>query len=224
MKIDYYVEKWDKEFEPIFNRIVNHPYVIDVSDGKLPREKLVHLVKDQYFIVAGDLRNEIATAARAPQLWVQDFFREMANAERTALNNLLRIAKVLGLKEKDLEYNAPSPGTLAFTNFFGRLANYGTAGEVASEMLFTFPPFAPNCKKIFHGLKKHYGFKEKDLAFFNIWGTPDYPIIRRKFMDIMSLYLDEHNLKKMWVAGKLGLEYEAIFWDTVYGEESPFQK
>jgi len=224
LKIDDYVEKWDEEFAPIVEKIVDHPFVLDVCDGKLPKEKLVHLVRDQYFIVAGDLRNEIATAARAPQIWVQDFFREMANAERTALNNLFKIAKVLGLDEKKMEYNDPSPGTLAFTNFFGRLANYGTAGEVASEMLFTFPTWEPNCKKIFYGLKKYYGFKEKDLAFFNIWGTSDYPIIKRKFMDIMALYLDEHNLKKMRVAGKLGLEYEAIFWDTVYGEEKPFQK
>jgi thiaminase len=125
------------------------------------------------------------------------------------------LAGALGVDAEELEDSEPHAGSLAFTNYFTRLATYGTAGEIASALTIDFEVWGENCLRLSKGLKKHYKLTTEDTEFLEGF----YPISPQFYDNTIKIIGDyvikEKERKKMRVAVRLGLDYELIFWDTV---------
>jgi thiaminase len=125
------------------------------------------------------------------------------------------MAKALGIGDQELEASEPHAGSLAFTNYFTRLATYGTEGEIASAIIIDFEVWGENCSRISKGLKKHYNLTSEDTKFLDGF----YPITSQfydKITNIIGEYTrTEKDMKKMLIATRLGLDYELMFWDTM---------
>ena len=209
------VEELKKEFKPLIERIVNHPYVAEVEGGKAPLEKLKLFVKEQFHIVSGDLRNLALYIVNSPSLPIQDFYLQLLSGEWMGLDNLFILAKALGLGEDELRDSEPLAGSFAFTSYFTRLGVYGSPGEIATALIIDFEAWGWNCKRISDGLKKHYGLSVDDTRFLDAF-YPISPEFYEKVFSIIDEYtITDENKKKMRMAAKLGLEFELMFWDTM---------
>jgi thiaminase len=211
-----FLEELRKEFQPLRRKILAHPFVASVENGKASREKLKYFVKQQFHIINGDFRNLALYIAFSPTQWIRDFFLELINGESSALYNLFKLAKAVGVDAKRLESSEPDAGSLAFTNYFTRLATYGTAGEIASALIIDFEVWGENCNKLSKGLKKHYQLTSEDTRFLEGF----YPINPKFYDNVMKIIGDfvtkEKERIKMRTAARLGLDYELIFWNTIH--------
>jgi thiaminase len=210
-----FLEELREEFKPLRKRILTHPFVGSVEKGKASVEKLKFFVEQQFHIVNGDFRNLALYIAFSSNQWIRDFFFELIQGERSALDNLFKMAKALGIGDQELEASEPHAGSLAFTNYFTRLATYGTEGEIASAIIIDFEVWGENCSRISKGLKKHYNLTSEDTKFLDGF----YPITSQfydKITNIIGEYTrTEKDMKKMLIATRLGLDYELMFWDTM---------
>src|SRR3972149_3998174 len=141
-----FLEELREEFQPLRKRILTHPFVGSVEKGEASVEKLKFFVEQQFHIVNGDFRNLALYIAFSSNQWIRDFFFELIQGERSALDNLFKMAKALGIGDQELEASEPHAGSLAFTNYFTRLATYGTAGEIASAIIIDFEVWGENCR------------------------------------------------------------------------------
>ncbi len=212
-----FLEELREEFQPLQDRILAHPFINRVEKGKAPDSKLKFFVKQQFHIVSGDFRNIALYIAFSPDRRIRDFFFGLIQGERSALENLFKMAEALGISPRELEESEPHAGALAFTNYFTRLATQGSAGEIASAMAIDFEVWGENCGRLSKGLKKHYGLSAQDTKFLDGF----YPITPQFYDDVISI-IGEYagtagGRKKMRTAAKLGLDYELMFWDTVEG-------
>ena len=205
-----------KEFQPIRKKILTHPFVGGVERGKTPIKNLQFFAKQQFHIVSGDFRNLALYIAFSPNQKIRNFFLYLIGGERSALDNLFRMANALDLSTNELVNSEPHAGSLAFTNYFTRLATYGSAGEIASSIIIDFEVWGENCHRISKGLKKHYGLTSEDTKFLDGF----YPIGSEFYSSILSIIGEyarmEGNKKKMKTAARLGLDYELMFWDTMH--------
>lgn len=204
-----------KDFGPLTRKILSHPFIREAEAGKLSKQKLQRFVKEQYHIILGDFRNLALYLATAPELWIQDFFLVMVNAERSAYEHLLQLGKALGVTE-DMRNSDPLPGALAFTSFFTRLASHGSHGQVASAIVLDLEVWGENCRKLSDALKKNYGLTSEDTGFLDAF----HPVsleFKARAMKIVEHYLPRPKEEKnMRIACRLALEYELMFWDAVY--------
>jgi len=211
-----FVQSLTKELEPLTKRILDHPFIKDAESGKLGRDRLRQFVEEQYHIITGDFRSLALYTAFAPEMWIQDFFLGILNAERKAYDNLVKLGKAFDVSLEDMMNSEPTPGAFAFTNYFTRLATHGSIGQVASAMVLDLDVWGANCHKLSEALRKRYGLKTEDTSFLDAF----YPIpadFRDHGLKIIDYYLKrEGEERKMKESARLALEYELMFWDAVY--------
>jgi len=205
-----------KELQPIRKKILTHPFVGGVERGKTSIKSLQFFTRQQFHIVSGDFRNLALYIAFSPNQKIRDFFLHLIDGERSALDNLFRMAKALELSTNELVNSEPHAGSLAFTNYFTRLATYGSPGETASSIILDFEVWGENCHRISKGLKKHYGLTSEDTKFLDGF----YPIGSEFYSSTLSIIGEyirmEGNKRKMKTAARLALDYELMFWDTMH--------
>jgi thiaminase/transcriptional activator TenA len=214
-----FLEELKEEFQPVIKKILTHPFVDGVEKGEAPDYKLRFFVKQQFHIVSGDFRNLALYIAFSPNRRIRDFFFELIQGERSALDNLFKMAEALGVSTKELEDSEPHPGSLAFTSYFTRLAAYGTAAETACAIILDFEVWGENCSRLSIGLKKHYNLTAQDTKFLDGF-YPVTPQFYDNIINIIGEYVGTaENRKKMRIAARLGLDYELMFWDTMEGHK-----
>lgn len=220
--INKYLEDIRKEFHPLRKNILSHPFVKGFERGIFPLEKLRFFAKQQFHIINGDLRNLALYVALSPEQWIRNFFIDLIQEERIALENLFKFAGALKLSIKELKYSEPHSYCLAFTNYFTRLATYGTLGEIAASILLDFECWGENCNRLSKALKKLYGLSPDETKFLDGF----YPIPKEFYETIIKI-IGKHSLtsedrKRIRTAVRLALEYELMFWDSVnnHGDKS----
>jgi thiaminase len=203
------------ELAPLRTEVLESPFVERVRLGRVSESDLRRFAEQEYFIVNGDLRNIALTLTKTKDRYSLDFFMKMVNGERKALDNLLAFAAAINLTEQDLKQSRPITGCLAFTNFFGKLAMFGSPAQVSVEMEMTFDIWGANCLAVSDGLKEHFRLGDSELQFFTWWRDATYT----QFLDehceniiVPSLESEPDLLRE---AGRLGVEYELEFWQSL---------
>jgi len=204
--------------EPLTKRILGHAFIGEAKEGRLSREKLRRFVKEQYHIITGDFRNLALYTAFAPEMWIQDFFLAILNAERKAYDNLVILGKALGVGLEEMARSEPMPGALAFTNYFTRLATHGSIGQVASALVLDLDVWGANCHALSEALRGRYSLRREDTAFLDAF-HPVPEDFRERAAKVIEYYLVKQGEEgKMRESARLALEYELMFWDTVYAD------
>src|SRR5574341_217799 len=102
-----FLEELREEFQPLRKKILTHPFVGSVEKGKAYVEKLKFFTEQQFHIVSGDFRNLALFTAFSSNQWTRDFFFELILGERSALDNLFKMAKALGIGGRELGASEP---------------------------------------------------------------------------------------------------------------------
>jgi thiaminase len=204
------------ELEATETKLRTHPYVAAVQRGDIPRDKLHHIVAEEYHIVSSDLRSIGELLSRFGHTASGPFFAGAYQGEQAALAALKKLAATLGMSEADLQDYEPMAGAHAYTAYMAWLAHYGEDAQVAAAFAVNFPAWGANCGKLSAALQDKYGLSAEDVTFFSNFAKP-IPGFQEAAAAIVDAGLargvSERDIKR---AVRLLQDYELMFWDTLY--------
>jgi thiaminase len=204
-----------KELQPVSERLLHHPYVQALEEGKIAREKLALFAGEQYNIIASDLKSAAYLVSRFGSAPSRDFFLGILQGERAAWDALLTFAHALGLSETQLHEHEPLPGAHAYTCYMAWLALYASDAEIAAAYLVNFPAWGESCSRLSRILKERFGLGEKEIVFFDLFASLP-ATFEANALSVIQQGLDcgtEPRLIRR--AARLLQAYELMYWDAL---------
>jgi len=205
-----------RDLEPVNEKLLRHPYLESLEEGRIEKEKLRAFAGEQYTIIGSDLRSVAHLVTRFGDSPSRDFFLGILQGEKAAWDSLLVFARALGMQEEDLRGYEPLPGSQAYTCYMAWLALYSSDAEIAAAYLVNFPAWGQNCGRVSRILRERYGFNQPDLSFFDLFSSPP------STFEANALAVMERGLSRgvdprlVSRAARLLQAYELMFWDTLY--------
>ncbi len=219
------VGQLEREIEPFVAQVADGPFVRAVLDGSFPLDGIRFVHMNHYHLIVNDMANLNVYVAKARDEEEMLFFHFMAAEEKNHFESVFLLDAGLGLDAQAVRAFEPHPGCLIRTNYFSRLAQYGSPGEVALAILLNFPVWAGGAKREAQGLKQHYGMGNP------VPGTDKYDTdildrfegatagFREQALRIIARDLaDPFNEVRLRRAGLWAAECEAIVWQFYYEE------
>ena len=206
-----------QDLQTVTEKLLHHPYVQALEEGKIGREKLRLFAGEQYSIIASDLKSVAYLLSRFGSAPSRDFFLGILQGERAARDTLLTFADALGLSEAQLCEHEPLAGAHAYTCYMAWLALYASEAEIAAAYLVNFPAWGQNCGRLSGILKERFGLGQKEVAFFDLFASPP-TTFEADALSVIQQGLDrgiEPSLIQR--AARLLQAYELMYWDTLYG-------
>jgi pyrroloquinoline quinone (PQQ) biosynthesis protein C len=205
-----------EELRPVEARIVGHPYLSALERGEVSRAGLQEFARQQYHIIASDLRSVALAVARAPAGAAQDFFRHALQAEAAAFEHLKAFGTALGLTEEALRAADPVPRAFGYSAYVTWLACYGSAAEFAAAFLVNLPAWGANCGRVSRALQSRYGLASAAVAFFDMFATPPAGFEEAAtavITDGVARGVEPGLIRR---AAYLLQGYELLYWDTLH--------
>jgi len=208
------VEKIRMDLRPLDEKILGHPYIMALNEGKLPQDSLRTFAGQQYHIITSDLRSIAGLLSRHGQLPSRPWLLAVLQGEAAALDALFTLAKKLSMSESDLKNFEPIPAGHAYCTYVAWLGMYGSDGELAGAFLVNFAAWGANCGKMSKALQDRYGLTKEEVAFFELFSK--IPPSEKQILEVIQGALDRgvepaliHRAARMLQA------YELMFWDAM---------
>jgi len=208
------VKKSRMDLRPLDEKILGHPYILALNEGKIPQDSLRTFAGQQYHIITSDLRSIASLLSRHGPLPSRPWLLAVLQGEAAALDALLTFAKKLSMNESDLKTFEPIPAAYAYCTYVAWLGMYGSDGELAGALLVNFAAWGANCGKMSKALQEHYGLTKEEVAFFELFSQ--MPPFEKQVLEVIQGALDRgiepaliHRAARMLQA------YELMFWDAM---------
>jgi thiaminase len=208
------VEKIRMDLRPLDEKILGHPYILALNEGKLPLDSLRAFAGQQYHIITSDLRSIAGLLSRHGQLPSRPWLLAILQGEAAALDALFTLAKKLSMSESDLKNFEPIPAAHGYCTYVAWLGIYGSDGELAGAFLVNFAAWGTNCGKMSKALQDRYGLTKEQVAFFELFSQ--IPPSEKQILEVIQGALDRgvepaliHRAARMLQA------YELMFWDAM---------
>jgi len=210
------IEKIRADLKPLDERILGHPYLHALEEGRVPLDSLKVFAGQQHHIISSDLRSIALILSREGMGPSRRFLMKVLQGEAAALDALHTFAEALGLKISDLESCEPLPAAHAYCAYVAWLALYGSDAELAGALLVNFPAWGANCGRMRAALREKYGFAPSALAFFDLFA--DMLPFEQEAVVIVQSALDRGiPAALIHRAARMLQGYELMFWDAMGG-------
>jgi len=210
------VGKIRSDLKPLEEKILGHPYLKALEEGRVPLDSLNVFAGQQHHIVISDLRSIALILSGEGMRPSRHFLMNVLQGEAAALDALHAFAEALGLNISHLEVFEPLPAAHAYCTFVAWLALYGSDAELAGALLVNFPAWGANCGRMRAALREKYGLAPSALVFFDLFA--DMPPFEQEAIAIIQNALDR-GLPAQLIhrAARMLQGYELMFWDAMAG-------
>ena len=216
------VEELTNSLKPFAQEVEDGDYANSVLDGVFPIDGIKFVRFNHYHLLMNDSANLNYYVTKARSELEMEFFHYMAAEEMNHVNGLFLLTDAMGISRKELMSSYPNSMCLFRTNYFSRLALYGTPGEIALGILLNFPVWAAGARALSKGLKKNYGFGKSttDPDKLDTDVLDRFSKATRGFqiqaIDILAADLNEETEESMAHVGNLAVDYETLVWKNYY--------
>ncbi len=205
------------EARPLWDKIVNHPFVVELYKGTLPIEKFKFYTIQDYNYLIGMMRTFSLIAAKSePEVAAKAL--ELAYADATVeMENYKRLLDKLGLSFEEVVRTTPAPTNTAYMNFLIATASLGSPLE---GLVATLPCFWSY---------QYIAEVHKDLLEYNpnplyrewasVYLSYEYKHIVEELKRLVDRLYEESKYEKLKALFITGSKYEYLFWDMAYKME-----
>ena len=124
------------KYSYLWDRLFNHPFVVEMGNGTLALDKFQFYVKQDYYFLVQYNRMLALAAAKAPDLENIGRFASLLNETLNVEMELHRaFSRKFDVSPEELEATRPAPVTLAYTDYLLRVAYEGTLTDVIANLL-----------------------------------------------------------------------------------------
>ncbi|MFH1070055.1 MAG: hypothetical protein V1794_10600 [Candidatus Glassbacteria bacterium] len=198
-------------------KVRRHPYVASVEAGQASRDSLKGFAGHQYYIIGSDLASVAQLISRHGAQAGREYLLGILTGESAAFDACLKFAGALGMDQAELAAYEPLPAGAAYAHFMAWLGSRGSACEFAAAILVNFAAWGSNCARMGLALRAKYGFKDEELAFFDLFvGSP--PSFEQDSLEVIDHGLARGVEPSLVVrAARLLQGYELMYWDAMEG-------
>ena len=209
------IQELRERHHELWERMVTHPFVVEMGDGTLPVEKFrAYFLQDYVFV--NDLLPLMSLAmAKAPNIEaasrINRFLAGILNPENDLF---LRAFKELGASEAEYSSASASPTTQAFADFLTRTGLEGSFEEILMVM------YVAEGTYLDWGTRLLEAGKRPENPIYREWIEIHGPDVLGELVGWMRDHLDAAELgdrrPRIERAFLTALRYEYMFWEAAY--------
>lgn len=200
----------------IWNKILNHPFVLELYMGSLPIPKFKYYILQDYNYLVTMVRVLSIVAAKAPNITQSKTALHLAYSTVTGeMENYERLLREMGLTIEDAAATTPNPTNIAYMNFLISTSLLNDYWVTLATLLPCFWTYSEIAEK--H--KEKLEFNKSVL--YRKWASTYLSEEYRNLVELFKDEVDASNLTvdQMWPYFELASKYEYMFWSSVYSEE-----
>ncbi len=203
---------WEKE-------LFNSPFLHDLYEGKLPRQKFAEYLIQDYHYLTGLARAMAMAAARAEDLFtIRAFYSHLRITIDYEFPRVWKMMTRFGVRKAVLENSSPKPGTEEYASFlFDTCASCSPAEVVAAIYPCNFS-YRVIGKKIRPALRKYYNVPEAYISF-NLYQRRVFTESATDTLKVLAMGTAEASKvqeKKILAKFYAATKFERGFWDQNY--------
>jgi thiaminase/transcriptional activator TenA len=205
----------------IWIKIFSHPFLKEIGSGRLPLDKFVYYVKQDYSYLIEFARCLGIATAKVEDHTLMSAFASLLNTSLTVEMKMLRdLAKKLSIT-KELETVEMAPTNVAYTRHLLYVAYSGTVAEILAAMLPCMWLYQEIGEKLCTKteLRKNTIFSE----WLDTYTSENYLNLVIWYKDLVDRFALEsmYTLRNKMVSHFiLSSRYEYLFWDMAYKKET----
>ncbi len=205
-------EVWQKE-------LFNSPFLLDLIDGRLPRQKYGQYLIQDYHYLRGLARAMAMATARAQDLFtIKVFYTHLKITLDFEYPRVRKMMTRFGVKETTIENSAPKHGTIGYTNFLFDTCSTCSPAEVVAAIYPCNFSYRELGKKIRPALKKYYKIPEAYISF-NLFQRRVFTESSANTLKILAqgtVHVSKDREKKILEKFYEATKFERRFWDQNY--------
>ena len=211
-----------QEAAPIWDRILQHPFVTGIGDGSLSLDRFTYYLRQDYLFLIDYGRALAVATAKAPDLEGMTRFAGLMHATLTEEMDLHRqYCAGFDVTAEDLEATEIAPATSAYGRYLVSIAYEGSIREITAALL---PCQWGYCEIGLH-LAAHGDSSESNpyAEWIRAYASDEF----RALSDWLRAYLDEqaeamdrrerHRLSEIFLTSS---RYEYSFWEMGYHKDA----
>jgi thiaminase/transcriptional activator TenA len=202
--------------QPIWQAILGHPFLKELSEGSLPHDRFLYFIRQDYLYLFDFARVLCLGGSKAEDLDTLEMFAKHA-ANTVAVERAMHtgFAQRLGLNSEELRQTERTPTTQAYTRHLLAVAREGTLGEIVAAVL--------PCYWIYWEVGRHLATCQPTDAIYQEWieayGAERFADLVRQqlnLVDHLGARAPAHEASRMTEHFMLSSRYEYLFWDDAY--------
>lgn len=206
----------------IWERILVHPFLLELGEARLPLDKFRFYVKQDYAYLMEFARCLGIATAKVEDRETMHTLASLLNACFTVeVERLEELGGKLGIAPNNLRTAEPAPINMAYTRHLLYVAYSGTVGEIMASML----PCMWSYQEI--GERRGGGTALREHIIYSDWFATyrsqeyiDLVVLYRNLVDRFASESGTSVRGRMRGHFILSSRYEYMFWDMAYGKET----
>jgi len=219
--MDTFSNQLRKDVDPIWQRILFHPYLVEISNATLPIEKFMFYIKQDYSFLIQYARCLGIATAKVQDLETMRTFASLLNSSLTLEMRMLeRLGLSLRISIEELKRAEPTPTNLAYNHYMLYVSYSGTVGEAMATML----PCMWSYQEIGERLDKSEKIKEHPIysEWSSTYSSSEYIDLVKWYKTLvneLATQAGQAERKRMKSHFTISSKYEYMFWNMVYKQE-----
>ncbi|MFP3951514.1 MAG: thiaminase II [Candidatus Bathyarchaeia archaeon] len=219
--ISKFTELLRTKADSIWNTILNHQFLVDMSEGTLPLERFRYYVRQDYVYLIEFARCLSLAVAKTDDTEIMRALVSLLEGCLTVEMDMLSdLAKKISLSKKDLVKSQASPTSKGYTRHLLYIAYSGTLGEIIASLLPCMWTYQDIGESLIHSdamkdKKVYFGWAKTYTSSEYIELVDGYKELTNRFFSQSGKYVRE-KMKDHFMAS---IRYEYMFWDMAYTME-----
>jgi len=197
----------------IWDRIVEHPFVIKLYDGTLPEENFRYYVLQDYNYLIGLMRCMCVIASKSDAELMQKTLALAQSEATTELENYQKVLSAIGLSMEDAIKAEPAPTNVAYMNFLLSTAYTKSSVEGLTALLPCFWSYAEIADRNKERLKNNKN------EVYRAWASVYFADSTKKLVEDLRTLVDSIDYNSARGIFFTASRYEYMFWDMAYNLE-----
>ncbi|MCL7403644.1 MAG: thiaminase II [Thaumarchaeota archaeon] len=200
----------------IWEKILEHPFVVELYTGELPFSKFKYYVLQDYNYLVTMIKVLSIVSAKAPNIMQTKKALYLAYMTVTGeMENYEKLLSEMNLTIRDAVSTTPNPSNVAYMNFLlstSYMMDYWATMAALLPCFWTYLEIA----------EKHKDKLESNPStIYRRWASVYLSKEYKEIVDIFRNEVDSSSLTvdEMWPYFELASKYEYMFWSAAYSEE-----
>lgn len=200
----------------IWDKILDHPFVVELYSGKLPLSKFKYYILQDYNYLVTMVKVLSIVAAKAPNIMQSKKALHLAYMTVTGeMENYEELLREMNLTIDDAVSTIPNPTNVAYMNFLlstSFLHDYWISMAALLPCFWTYLEIAE---------KHREKLESNQSTLYKKWAST---YLSREYREVVEVFKDEVDsstltVEQIWPYFELASKYEYMFWSSAYSEE-----